>query len=87
MAQDDGRILVKGCKTMSDTAPSVKFQCLLKPGDKPTREVLIAREKANRRNERIWAEQEILNALMSPTVIGPGLGLPLAPRYRRSKKG
>ena len=35
---------------------------------------------------RIWAEQEALNALMPPTVIGMGLGLPLAPRYRCERK-
>ena len=53
----------------------------LSPPDSPARRRQRADLKAYA--ARIWAEQEALNALMPPTVIGLGLGLPLAPRYRR----
>ena len=55
----------------------------LSPPDSPARRRQRADLEAYA--ARIWAEQEALNALMPPTVIGLGLGLPLAPRYRRCR--
>ena len=55
----------------------------LSPPDSPARRRQRADLKAYA--ARIWAEQEALNALMPPTVIGQGLGLPLAQRYRRER--
>jgi hypothetical protein len=64
------------------TAPSVKFKHLRRHGQPLTPAQAAEQNSYEKHIQEIWAEQQ---ALMPPTVIGMGLGLPLAPRYRRTE--